>query len=111
MAQVRCGRRERERAPQFEPLVPLPSARWQPQGKPLTLKARQHAWYDLPQSPVAEQPLDGSSPRMIAMNSSLKKTEASTTGSCACAGAVVVALLAVSPMDIATRMGAIIRRS
>ena len=40
-------------SPQFAPDVPVPSAKWQPQGKPLIANAAQQAWYERPQSPTA----------------------------------------------------------
>ena len=40
-------------SPQSAPAVPVPSARWQPHGKPLIANAAQQAWYERPQSPTA----------------------------------------------------------
>ena len=72
-------------------------------------KAMQHAWYDFAQSPGAEQPLDGSSPRMSAMKSSEKNADAkgaSTVTESATETVVVAVLLTASPMERAARTGA-----
>ena len=74
-------------------------------------KAMQHAWYDFAQSPGAEQPLDGSSPRMSAMKSSEKNADAkgASTGlltESATETVVVAVLLTASPMERAARTGA-----